>query len=76
MLKELRDKQYAILNDGAHDFRLRTYYIKPREQIKQLTDLEFTNIKIYGLFDGREIKDSFKLESAMDAWLYYLCNIG
>lgn len=75
-LKELRNKQYTILNDGAHNFRLRTYYIRPREQIKQLTDLGFTNIKIYGLLDGKEIRDPFKLKNATDAWLYYLCNIG
>jgi ubiquinone/menaquinone biosynthesis C-methylase UbiE len=76
VLKEMRNKRYAILNDGEHSFRLRLYYIKPKEQIRQLTDLGFTNIKTYGSLDGGEIKDPYESESAMDPWLYYLCDVG
>ena len=75
MLKELTNRQYIIINDGAENFRLRTYYIRPKEQIKQLTDLGFTNVKIYGLYDGREM-DPSELESAIDPWLYYLCTVS
>jgi hypothetical protein len=63
-----------IFNDGAHNFRLKTYYVTPTEQIKQLTELEFSGIKIYGLLDGREIKNDSNLMGSMDGWLYYLCN--
>jgi hypothetical protein len=70
--KRTRKQRYMIFNDGAHDFRLRTYYITPTEQIKQLTDYGFSGIKIYGL-DGREITNASSLQNAMDAWLYYLC---
>ena len=73
VLKKLRNRRYAILNDGAHNFRLRTYYIKPKEQIEQLADLGFTNIRLYGLFDGKEIKPPFMFDCIMDPWVYYLC---
>ena len=72
--KRAEKQQYMTLNNGVHGFRLRTYYITPSEQIKQLTDSEFTGIKIYGLLDGREIKNPSVLQNTMEAWLYYLCN--
>jgi ubiquinone/menaquinone biosynthesis C-methylase UbiE len=66
---------FKLLNekDGAHMFE--NYYIKPVEQIKQLKDLGFKNIKIYSLDNGNEIKDLSKLDSLTDMYLYYLCNI-
>jgi len=72
--KRVGRQKYMIFNDGAHNFRLKTYYVTPTEQIKQLTELEFSSIKIYGLLDGREIKNDSSLMSSMDGWLYYLCN--
>ena len=72
--KRVGRQKYMIFNDGAHNFRLKTYYVTPTEQIKQLTELEFSGIKIYGLLDGREIKNDSNLMGSMDGWLYYLCN--
>jgi ubiquinone/menaquinone biosynthesis C-methylase UbiE len=67
--------QYLIINDGAREFRLSTYYIKPEAQINQLTHLGFKDIKIFSLSDGKEIKDKSVLNTVKDSWLYYLCEI-
>jgi ubiquinone/menaquinone biosynthesis C-methylase UbiE len=69
--KELWTKDYTIINDGAHDFKILGYYIKPAVQIKQLKNLGFKNIKIFSLADGHQIHNN--LEKNEDSWLYYLC---
>ena len=65
-------KQYAIINDGAYDYSLLTYYIAPSAQIEQLKD-HFQNVRIF-LSDGCEAKKT-ELESLNDWWLYFLCNV-
>ncbi|HAZ09613.1 MAG TPA: class I SAM-dependent methyltransferase [Candidatus Omnitrophica bacterium] len=69
--RRLTNLKYAIINDGAHNFRLRLYYIKPEEQIRQLENLGFNNIGIYSIFDGKKVDKD--LDKLTDAWLYYLC---
>lgn len=71
--KQLINKDYAIINDGAHDFGLKTYYIKPIKQIEQIEALEFKNIRIFSLVDGKEVAGRSELSSLKDPWLYYLC---
>ena len=73
-IKKLKNSQYAIFNDGAHNFKLQTYYIKPIEQIKQLSSC-FKEIRIFSLKNGKEIKSEIELNSIDDDWLYYLCVI-
>lgn len=73
-LTKLREQNYAIIKDNAHMFRLKHCYIKPIEQIKQLNNLGFKNIKIYS-YNGNRIEDLSKLEILEDLYLYYLCNI-
>jgi len=73
--RERERAAYAIVNDGAHRFRSWTYYIKPQEQIGQLTGLGFTDVRIFSLSDGKEILDPSALVTATDSWLYYLCTI-
>lgn len=68
----LQKRRYCIIRDGTHRFRLKLYYIKPAEQIKQLADLRFTNTTIYHL-SGKEIKEPSGFEGVTDHWLYYLC---
>jgi len=74
--KELKQKKHVIIDDGALQSRLLTYYIKPTKQIKQLTKLGCKNIRIFSLADGSEIADRNSLDSLGDNWLYYLCNVG
>jgi len=75
--KKLKHKRYAIINDGAHQFRLSTYYSQPKEQIKQLSNLGFKNIKVYSLADGKQIIKKSDIDTTTDGLyhgLYYLCN--
>lgn len=70
----LKNRKYAIIRDRTHWFRLKTYYIKPTEQIRQVADLGFTNTRAYSL-NGKEIEDPTRLEdNVTDNWVYYLCN--
>ncbi|MCW3005298.1 MAG: hypothetical protein JWQ20_4596 [Conexibacter sp.] len=50
-----RPKDYAVINDGYHSFGLKTYYIAPKVQIKQLEELGFSNIKVIRQIDGVEL---------------------
>jgi len=58
---------YAIMNDGAHDFKLKTYYIKRSAQIEVLEDLGFKFVKTYDSMGESKI-----VESDED-WIYYFC---
>lgn len=71
---EIKNKAYAVINDGAHQFRLQIYYIKPDEQLMQLNE-GFENIQVYSLTSGKRIEREGGLSDIRDHWLYYLCNI-
>jgi ubiquinone/menaquinone biosynthesis C-methylase UbiE len=73
-LKLLKTSAYAEVRDEPHNFRLKTYYVRPREQRKQL-ESNFRDIKIYSWKSGREISSETELSSNTDMWLYYLCTI-
>lgn len=68
-----RTSNYSIINDGTHRYRMMLYYIKPEEQIDQLFEIGFKDIKVYSL-SGKEIGTS-AFNTAIDSWLYYLCRI-
>lgn len=74
---QLRKKKYATLNDGAHRFRLSTYYIKPKEQIAQLESAGFKKIKVYSSEDGTEItkQELETTDKGVYHGLYYLCKM-
>ena len=72
---KFENKQHAMINDGAHNFKLTHYYIRPEAQIDQLINLGFTNIKVYRQIDGGELKDQIELGQNIDPWLYYSCNL-
>ena len=68
--------KWAIINDGAHRFGLKTYYIAPFSQIQQLKELGFRNIHQYSLDNGEEIIDNTPhLKEINDSWIYYECRI-
>ncbi len=71
---QLKASNFAILRDESHNFRLKTYYIRPTEQIKQL-DSNFREIKVYSWKTGQEIPSKNDLITNSDMWLYYLCLI-
>ncbi len=70
-IEALRREGYALIKDGGHFFKLENYYIKPRAQINQLTEIGFRNVKLYSLLSGIEIVSGF--EVVKDPWIYYSC---
>jgi SAM-dependent methyltransferase len=72
-LKDYDTKDFALLYDGSGYWRLKTYYIKPIKQIKQLIDVGFQDIHIFGL-NGKELTPK-ELSQNSDPWLYYLCKL-
>ena len=73
-IEQLKESPYALINDGVHNFRLQSYYIKPAVQIKQLSD-RFTDVSVYSSSTGARITDDIELNTTDDSWLYYLCKI-
>lgn len=53
--------------------RLRTYYVAPDEQLRQLRDSGFAGVRIFDLTSGAELASLADAERAPDPWLYYLC---
>lgn len=71
-VKQLKASTYAIVRDESHNFSLKTYYIRPQAQIKQLLR-DFGEVKVYSWRSGLEITDEDTLAANSDMWLYYLC---
>lgn len=69
---EERHDDYAMINDGAHEFGLILYYIYPDRQVRQLESAAFKDVQVVGL-DGRWLDSSDRSSYAEDAWLYYVC---
>jgi len=73
---DLKERDFAVINDGTQHFQAKIYYIKPKEQIKQLQEAGFENIRLFSLENGREITDPTGLDSLSDRWLHYLAAIA
>jgi ubiquinone/menaquinone biosynthesis C-methylase UbiE len=67
------EKGYVIINDGAHNFKFKQYYISPKEQIRQLKNVGFKDISIYKFNSGTEITNQNELQNDIDPWVHYLC---
>lgn len=63
---EIYTDDYAIINDGDHRFSLLHYYINIEKQIKQLTDIGFSNIEAYDI-EGKLVESD-----SASHWIYYL----
>ena len=50
----------------CYEFRLKTYYITPKEQLKQLSELGYSNTKMYSLTNGKEIKNPNNSNRSLD----------
>jgi len=70
----VKRSQYLMFNDGAHSGRLLTYYIRPEEQVIQLSQ-GFTEVRVFSSVSGAEIVGQSELQRVEDAWLYYLCKV-
>jgi ubiquinone/menaquinone biosynthesis C-methylase UbiE len=74
-LTQLKVSDFAIIRDESHNFKLQTYYIRPKEQIHQLGKW-FIHLKVFSWRKEIEILDSEELKKNRDMWLYYLCSIN
>jgi ubiquinone/menaquinone biosynthesis C-methylase UbiE len=71
----LRTSQYMMIRECAHSRRMVTYYIRPEEQLSQLSE-HFADVRVFAFASGSEIIGHSELRSAQDMCLYYLCRIG
>lgn len=67
------EKDFLVINDGAHRFRLRTYYVRPGAQIRQLVSAGFRDVKIFA--SNGSILTPQAAEKATDPWLYYMARV-
>lgn len=66
---------HAIIRDGGENFRLKTCYVEPLEQIKKLKEIGFKNIRIFSEKTGNELGDISNIDGTKDdRWIYYTCN--
>ena len=63
--------KYAIVIDGAHNFKIASYYILADEQVNQLSGFGFKNIKMFSSIHGLEMENNY--DDTKEPWLYYLC---
>ncbi|NEQ95882.1 MAG: class I SAM-dependent methyltransferase [Cyanothece sp. SIO2G6] len=70
----IADSDYLIVRDDSHLFRLNTYYVRVRQQQKQLIQ-NFSDVEIYPWNRKEKVvaMDDRDMETAL--WLYYLCRI-
>jgi ubiquinone/menaquinone biosynthesis C-methylase UbiE len=71
----LGQSQYAMINELGHAHRMLTYYIRPEEQLRQLSD-NFADVRVFSFASGSEIVGHSELREVQDMCLYYLCRIG
>jgi hypothetical protein len=67
----LVNKKHAVLIDGTHNFTIANYYIFPEEQVNQLSELGFKDVKIFSVNYGIEMEADFDVKA--EPWFYYLC---
>lgn len=71
-LKQAVNATRAIINDGAYESNLQTYYVSVSEQLRQLDGM-FKVKNIYSLTSGKPFTSPESAESSSDSWLYYMC---
>lgn len=62
---------HAFVNDGAHDFGFRTYYVDPVRQAEEL-EAWMKGLRVFALTDGRELQAKDSWRDPKEAWLTYL----
>lgn len=71
-LAAIKDSSYKTVKDESHNFRLNTYYIRPLEQIDQLSQY-FKDIQIYSWKNDIELVSQADRLANTDQWIYYYC---
>lgn len=73
-LGQIKAADHVIIKDESHNFKLNTYYIRPKEQSHQLRKW-FSQVRVYSWKKETEILNPQELRDNTDMWLCYLCNI-
>lgn len=69
-LRTLKNETYAVFRDGADSFRTTIHYIRPEDQVRQLEEVGFRNVRVFDL-KGREFDPA--LNAREDKWIHCLC---
>ena len=72
-LREIRRNPFAIIDDGAHEFRVKNYFIYPENQTEQLRAAGYADIAAYASNTGAELDLEGELCTAEDEWIYFTC---
>ena len=67
-LAEIRNREWAVLKTGDHDFKMDIFHVDPEFQVQELNRLGFRVDSIYDP-KGRKVDPS----TTNANWLYYLC---
>lgn len=80
MVRKLNPSKSAILKndsfmiiDGDINFKAQYYYIKPEQQITQLQQIGFEDIRVFSDKNGKEYDFKTKWKKVKEPWLYFLC---
>ena len=73
--KERWRKNTGIFTSSAHNYNLRTYFIRPRYQLQKLEELGFKSPQAYLENTGKFSKDIEALDRVDANWVYYLTRI-
>jgi ubiquinone/menaquinone biosynthesis C-methylase UbiE len=65
---------HIVIYDNVYDFGVNIYYVRPAYQVQKLKEAGFSNIRIFDLKSGKELKTEKEITANTDYWLYYLCN--
>jgi SAM-dependent methyltransferase len=71
-LRKYLKLDYAVINDGAHGLGLRTYYVRPLEQVAVLRRLGFEDVRVFSVETGVEILER-DFGGIGEVWVYYFC---
>jgi ubiquinone/menaquinone biosynthesis C-methylase UbiE len=75
--RDIRDvwtNDRAVVNDGAVEFRLNTYYLEPETQINDLEEAGFSDVRAFSLAGGEILSSAESLQENTEDWIYYLCS--
>lgn len=72
--RDIWNSERVVVNDGAVDFQLNTYYLTPQAQVNDLNEIGFSDVRAFNLVNGKVISDGAGLKENTEDWIYYLCS--
>lgn len=74
-LQKQLQENVGLFTSGAHNYSLKTHFIRPIHQLQQLEALGFKNPQAYRSETEKFSKDRESLAKVTANWVYYLTNI-